>query len=48
MLVGIPYRPPDKIDLVNCMNQIFNEHNKLETQECYLRDFNLNLLFKGK
>ena len=49
IIVGILYRPPDKIDFVNCICQVFSEYNTLETEECYLlRDFAKNLHCKGK
>ena len=48
-IVSILYRPPDKVDCVNCIEQILREYNTLETQNYYLlRNLNINLLFKGK
>ena len=31
LIVGTLYRPPDKIDFVNYIDQIFSQFNKLET-----------------
>ena len=48
-IVGILYIPPDKIDFVNCIDQIFSQVNTFETRECYLLGgFNINLLFEGE
>lgn len=48
-LVGLLYRPPDKIDLINCIDQISLQSNKLKTQECYLLgDSNIHSPFKGE
>ena len=42
-------RPPDKINYVNCIDQIFSQIITLEIQEHYLfGDLNRNLLFKGE
>ena len=47
--VGILYRPPNKMNCVNCIDQIFSQVNTLEIWEYYLLgDFNINLLFKGE
>ena len=35
-IVGILYRPADKINFINCIDQIFSQFSTLETQECYL------------
>ena len=35
-IAGIFYRPPDKIDFVNCIDQVISEFNTLEIQECHL------------
>ena len=49
LIVGILYRPPYKIDFVNCKDQIFCEYSAQETQECFLLgDFKINLLITGK
>ena len=47
--VGILYRPPNKINCVICIDQIFSQVNTLEIWEYYLLGgFNINLLFKGR
>ena len=46
--VGFLYRPLDKIDLVNCIDQFCGQFNTLETQCYLLGDFNTNLFFKSK
>ena len=33
-IVGILYRPADKINFINCIDQIFSQFSTLETQEC--------------
>ena len=35
-IIGILYRPPDKIDFVYCIDQVFSQFSTLETQESYL------------
>ena len=34
VLTGILYRPPDKCDLVNCLERTFSNTNVFESQEC--------------
>ena len=49
VLIGILYKPPDKCDFVNCLEQTFSETNVFESQECYLLgDININLQPNGK
>ena len=45
-ILDILYRLPYKTDFANYIDQIFNQFDKLETQECYLLEE--NLLFKGE
>ena len=42
-IAGIIYRPPDKVDFVNCLDQIISQFNTLET----LGNFNINWFFNG-
>ena len=43
------WRPPQKIGFANYKGKIFIQFNTLKIRECYLlRNFNINLLFKGK
>ena len=43
------YRPPDKYDFVNCLEDTFSNTNVFESQECYLLgDININLQPKDK
>ena len=49
VLTGILYRPPDKYDIVNCLERTLSDTNVFEFQECYLfGDFNINLQPKDK
>ena len=41
-MIGILYRPPDKIDIVTCLHQNFI--NTLQIKQCHFRgDFNMKL-----
>ena len=45
ILVGVLYRPSDKPDFIEHLNNSLKESNISNTQECYLiSDFNVNLL----
>ena len=49
VLTGILHRPPDKYDLVNCLDFTFSDTNVIESRECYLLgDININLQPKDK
>ena len=49
ILVGVLYRPPDKSDFIEYLNNSLKESNIYDTQECYLvGDFNVNLLSGNK
>ena len=49
ILVGVLYRPPDKPDFIEHLNNSLTESNISDTQECYLvGDFNVNLLSGNK
>ena len=49
ILVGVLYRPPDKPDFIEHLNNSLTESNISNTQECYLvGDFNVNLLSGNK
>ena len=48
-LLGIIYRPPDKSDFVNHINNVFTETGVLDKQERYLLgDLNINLILDEK
>ena len=47
VLIVILYRPPDKYNVVNCLERTFSNTNVFESQECYLLgDININLRIK--
>ena len=49
ILLGILYRPPDKLDFVKHFNNVFTETGVLDKQECYLLgDLNINLILDEK
>ena len=49
ILVGVLYRPLDKLDFIENFNNNLKESNISDTQECYLvGDFNVNLLSVNK
>ena len=49
LLIGILYRPPDKPEFLNYMNDCLSQNNITNTQECFLLgDFNINLHDDGK
>ena len=49
VLVGLLYRPPDKLDNIENLNNSLEESNISNTQECYLiGDFNVDLLSGNK
>ena len=49
ILVGALYRPPDKPDFIEHLNNSLKESNISNTQECYLiGDFNVNLMSGNK
>ena len=49
ILLGILYRPPDKLDFVKHINNDFTETGVLDKQERFLlRTLNINLLLAEK
>ena len=47
IFVGIFYRPPTCINLLECFNKHLDDIN-LENEIFFLRDFNINLFHNGK